>query len=151
MVKGRKRGNTKPPSPRRRNRMLRALNHRQDITVRGSTKLKSSLLPFEELNMGNDHLSTNSEYDNRSSINFPFYHALNQVDLNTDLLDEVILTEVVLQPTEKPRSVGPHKSISKKNGNKKKSCLENKKFRSVNKSLYGTHVDPDNDDNNVPQ
>ena len=41
--------------------------------------------------------------------------------------------------------------ISKKNGNKKKSRLENKKFRSANKSLYGIHVDPDNDDDNVPQ
>ena len=90
MVKGRKSGNTKAPSPCRQNRMLRALNHCQDITVCGSTKLKLSLLPFEELNMGNNHLSTNSEYDNRSSINFPLHHALNQVDLNTNLLDEVI-------------------------------------------------------------
>ena len=63
----------------------------------------------------------------------------------------MILTKVVLQPTKKTRSVGPHKSISKENSNKKKSCLENKKFRSVNKSLYGIHVDPDNDDNKVPQ
>ena len=83
--------------------MLRSLNHRQDITVRKNTKLKSSLLPFEELNMGNGDLSTNSEYDNRSSINFSLHHALNQVDLNTDLLDEVILTEVVLRPTKKTK------------------------------------------------
>ena len=47
---------------------------------------------------------------------------------------------------KKPKSVGPHKLISKKNWNKKKSCLGNKKFRSVNKSLYGIHVDFDNDD-----
>ena len=91
--------------------MLRALNHRQDITD----------------------------------------HAPKQVDANTDLLEEVILTEVVPRPTEKPRSVGPHKLISKEYGNKKKSRLENKKFRSANKSLYGIHVDPDNDDDNVPQ
>ena len=63
----------------------------------------------------------------------------------------MILTEVVPRPTKKPRSVGPHKSISKKIDNKKKAHLENKKFRSVNKSLYGIHVDPDNDDDNVPQ
>ena len=63
----------------------------------------------------------------------------------------MILTEVVPRPTEKPRSVGPHKSISKKIGNKKKSRLENKKFRSANKSLYGIHVDPNNDDDNIPQ
>ena len=58
----------------------------------------------------------------------------------------MILFKVVLQPVEKPRIVGPHKLISKKNGNKKKSCLEDKKFRSVNKSLYGIHVDFDSDD-----
>ena len=41
--------------------------------------------------------------------------------------------------------------ISKKIGNKKKAHFENKKFRSVNKSLYGIHVDPDNDDDNILQ
>ena len=59
MVKGKKRGNTKPPSPCRRNWMLRALNHRQDITD----------------------------------------HAPKPVVSNTNLLDEVILTEVVPRPT----------------------------------------------------
>ena len=92
--------------------------------------------------MCNGDLSTNSEYDNRFNINFPLHHALNQVYLNTDLLDKVILTEAVLRPTEKLRSVGPHKSISKKNGNKRKSRLGNKKFRSASKPLYGTYVDP---------
>ena len=104
--------------------MLCSLNHCQDITVRRYKKLKSSLLPLDELNMGNDDLSMNSEYDNSSNIKFPLHHALNQVDSNTNLLDKVILTEVVLRPTKKPRSVGPHKLISKKNCNKKKKCLE---------------------------
>ena len=63
----------------------------------------------------------------------------------------MILTEIVTRPTKKLRSVGPHKSISKKIDNKKKAHLENKKFRSLNKSLYGIHVDPDDDDDNVPQ
>ena len=141
MVKGRKSSNTKAPSPHRRNWMLRALGHRQNITLRGSTKLKLSLLPFEELNRGIDHLSTNSEYDTRSRINFPLRHAPNQVDSNTNLLDKVILTKVVLRPTKKSRNVGPHKSILKKNGNKRKSDLENKKFRSVCKPTYGTTAD----------
>ena len=61
----------------------------------------------------------------------------------------MILTEVFLRPTKKPRNVGTHKLISKKIDNKKKAPLENKKFRSANKSLYGIHVDPDNDDDNV--
>ena len=59
-VKGRHKGITKPPSPRRRNRMLRAINHRPHITN----------------------------------------HTFTQVDSNTNLLDKVILTEVVLRPTK---------------------------------------------------
>ena len=114
MVKGRKRGNTKAPSPCRQKLMLRSLNYCQEIKVRQTTKLKSSLFPFEELNMRNGDLSTNSEYDNRSNINFPLHHALNQVDLNTHLLDKVILTEVVLRPTEKPWSVGPQNRHQRK-------------------------------------
>ena len=85
MVKERKRGNSKDPSRCRQNRMICSLNHCQDITVRKNTKSKSSLWPFEELNMCNSDLSTNSEYDNRSNINFLLHHALNQVDSNTDL------------------------------------------------------------------
>ena len=93
MIKGRKRGNTNDPSPCRRTQILHSLNHCQDFTVPEHTKLKLSRLPFEELNMGNSGLSTNSEYDNLSNnINFPLLHALNQVDLNSDLLDKVVLT-----------------------------------------------------------
>ena len=71
---------------------LHSFNHNQDIIVHEITKLKSPLLLFDKLNMGNGDLSTNSEYDNCSNINFQLHHALNQVDLNTNLLDEVILT-----------------------------------------------------------
>ena len=151
MVKGRNSGNTKDPSPCRRNQILCSLNHCQDITIRKYTKLKSYFLPLEGLNMGNDDLSTNSKYDDCSNINFLLHHALNQVDSNTNILDKVIVTEVVLRQTKNSRSVGPHKSKSKKNGNKKKSCLKNKKFRSVNKSFYGIRVDFDSDDDYVPQ
>ena len=114
MVKGRKSGNTKPPSPHRQNWMLCSRNHCQNITVCENTKLKSSLLPFKVLIMDNGDLSTKSEYNNRPNINFPLHHTLNQVELNTNLQDEVILTKVVLRPTKKPKSVGPHKLILKK-------------------------------------
>ena len=100
MVNGRKKGNSKTPTPCRQNRMLHSLNHCKDITVRENTKLKSPLLPFDKLNMGNGDLSTNSIYYNCSNINFPLHHALNQIDSNTNLLDEVILTEVVLRPSK---------------------------------------------------
>ena len=96
MVEGRRRGNTKPPSLRRRNRMLCSLNHCQDITTRENTKLKSPLVPFKNLIIDNGDLLTKTKNDNCSNINFQLHHALDQVDLNTDLLEEVILTEVVL-------------------------------------------------------
>ena len=50
--------------------------------------------------MDNDDLLTDSEYDNRPNTNFLRHHTLNKVDLNTDLLEKVILTEVVLRPTK---------------------------------------------------
>ena len=140
MVRGRKGDNSKTPTPCRQNRMLHSINHRQDSTVCEIIILKSAVLPFDKLNMGNIDLSTNSIYYNHSNTNFPLHNTLNQVDSNTDLIDEVILTEVVLRPTKKPRSVGPHKLISKKNGNKRKSRLGDKKFRSVSKLLYGVHA-----------
>ena len=123
----------------------------QDDIIRQSTRFKPPLLHSNKFDMNYNHLSVDSTHTDHSILNFPPQFTSNQVDSTTNLFDKVVLTEVVLQPTEKPRSVGPHKSISKKNGNKKKSRLENKKFRSANKSLYGIHIDPDKDDNNVPQ
>ena len=80
--------------------------------------------------VGNDYFLMDSGYDNHSCINFPFWQGLNQADSSTNLLDKVILTKVVTQPTEKSRGVGPHKLVPKKNRNKRKSRPENKKFRS---------------------
>ena len=64
--------------------------------------------------VGNNHLSTDSGYDNYSCINFPFHGTLGQVYSSTNLPYKVILTKVIIQPTKKSRSVGPHKSIPKK-------------------------------------
>ena len=94
-----------------------------DIICR-STRFKLSLLNFNKLDIDNIHLSTKSEHNDHSGINFPLQAALDQVDSTTDLLDDVVLTEVVLQPTKKPRSVGPHRSISKKTRSKKKALLK---------------------------
>ena len=99
---------------------------------------------------GNNHLSMDLGYDNHSCIYLPYCQGPNQVDSSINLLDKVILTKVVLQPTKKPRSVSPHKSIPKKNRNKKKSRLENKKFRSVSKPLYGIPADPNSNDGLKP-
>ena len=62
----------------------------------------------------------------------------------------MVPTKVVIQSTKKPRSVGPHKLIPKKNRNKQKSRLENKKFRSVIKSLYGISTDHNNNNSLKP-
>ena len=138
-VKGRKGYIT--PSPCRQSRKLRATICCQGDIIRRSTRFKLSLLHFNDLDINDNHLSTNSEYNDHSVLNFPPQFTPIQVDSTTNLLDKVVLTEVVLQPTEKPRSVGPHKLILKKNGNKWKSHQENKKFRSVCKTTYGTTVD----------
>ena len=97
--------------------MLRALNLCQDTS--------------------NNHLSMDSGYDYHSCINLPYRQDPNKVDSSINLFEEVILPKVVTPPTTKPRSVGPHKLIPKKNRNKRKSRLENKKFRSVSKPIYG--------------
>ena len=89
--------------------MIRAINLCQDATLRGSTKSKPPFLPFDEQNLCNDYILKDTEYIDRFCINFPCNCVLNQVDQDTDLLDNVFLTKVVLQPTKKSRSVGPHK------------------------------------------
>ena len=58
----------------------------------------------------NDYIFRDLEYIDRFCSNFLCHCILNQVDVDTDLLDNVILTKFILQPTEKPRSVGPQKS-----------------------------------------
>ena len=120
-AKEKKNRKTETQSPCQRNRMILTFNLHQDT--------------------GNDHLLMDSEYDNHSCVNLSYCQGPNQVDSSINLLDKVILTKFVSRPTKRPRSVGPHKSISKKNRNKRKSPLENKKFRSMSKPLYGISVD----------
>ena len=134
-VKGSK--SYKVPSPCRRNRMVHANIRCQDNVICRSTRFKSSLVHFNKLNMNNNYFSINSKYNDHSVLDFPLQFTPNQVDSTTGLLDDIVLTEVVLWSTEKPRSVGPHESILKKNDKKRKSHQENKKFRSVCKPTYG--------------
>ena len=58
---------------------------------------------------------------------------------------------MVLQLTEKPRSVGPHKSKLKKTTNKKKARPQNKKFRSVSTQQRRGSVDPSSAEENILQ
>ena len=102
---------------------------------------------------GNDHLLIDiGGYDNHSCINLLYGQGPNQVDSSINLLNKVILTKVVTQPTNQPklRSVGLHKLIPKKIRNKRKSRLENKKFRSVSKPLHGISADHNNNNGLKP-
>ena len=90
-VKGRKSYENKDPSPCRRNRMLCAIIYHQNAIILKATRFKSSLLHFNKLNIDNNHLSTNSEYDDCSGTNFRLKFSLNQVDSTTDLLEDVVL------------------------------------------------------------
>ena len=120
-LKERKNRKSKTPTRHQQNRVPRTLNLCQDTN--------------------NDHLWMGSAYDNHSRINLPYCQRPNQVDSSIDLQDKVILPKVVTRPTKKPLCVGPHKLIPKKSRNKRKLCLENKKFRSVSKPLYRMSVD----------
>ena len=99
--------------------MFCAINACQDGTLCESTKMNPPFLPFDEPNLCNDYLMRDSEYIDCSCINFSCHCVLNQVDLGTNLLDNVILTKVALPSTKKPRSVGPHKPKPKKTTRKK--------------------------------
>ena len=111
-VKGSK--NYKAPSPRKRNWMLCATICCQDDFVHRSTRFKSSLVHFNKFDIDNNNLSTNSKYNDHSVINFPLQFAPNQVDSTTNLLDDVVLTEIFLRPTEKLWSVGPQNRHQRK-------------------------------------
>ena len=97
-VKGKKSYKNKDPSPRKQNRMLCAIIRHQYGIIHRSTRFKSSLLHFNELDIDNNHLSTNAEYNDHSILNFHF--TPNEVNYTTNLLD-VVLTVVVLRPTKK--------------------------------------------------
>ena len=61
----------------------------------------------------------------------------------------MLLKRVDVQPTEKPSSVGPHKSKSKTTTNKEKSHVKNKKFKSVSTQLREGSTKPDNYGTNI--
>ena len=108
-----------------------------NTSLQDSTRILPTFLPFDEPNICNDYIFMNSEYNDRLSF-------LNQVDLDTDLLDNVTLYQVVIQPTKKTRSIGPHKLKSKTTTTtyKKKSYIKNKILRSANTQLHGGSNEP---------
>ena len=67
----------------------------------------------------------------RFRINFPRHCVLGLFLLDSNLLDDLGPWKEVVQPTKKPRSVGPHKLKPKKTTSKKKTNQKNLKSRSV--------------------
>ena len=126
--------------------MICAINLCQDTTLCECIKIKPSFLPFDETNLCNDYIFMDPKYIDRFCHRFP-----NQVDLNPNMINNAFLTKVVVRSTEKPRSVGPHKSKLKKTMNKKKSCIKNKKFRSVSTQLRRGSVEPSSGGKNILQ
>ena len=72
--------------------MLHVIKHRHNTSLWNSTRILPPFLLFDEPNLCNDYIFMNPEYNDRLC-------SLNQVDSNTDLLDNVILQQVVIQPT----------------------------------------------------
>ena len=70
------------------------------------TKIEPLFLPFDKPNLCNDCIFMDQKYTDQ-------LYYINQVDLNTNLFDNLILKKVVVRPTKKTRSVGPHKLKSK--------------------------------------
>ena len=123
-VKDRNKSKKKLPPPCRQNQMICAINLCQDAIFCRSTEMKSPFLAFDESNVYINYILRDPEYIDRFCINFPCHGVFNQVDLDTNLLDNVLLTKVVVQLTKKPRNAGPHKLKLEKTTSKKKSRLK---------------------------
>ena len=129
--------------------MICAINRRQDASLYESTNMKPPFLPFDEPNLCNNFILMDLENIDRSCINFLCHCVLNQVNSDINLLDNMDLKKVVLRPTKKPRSVGPHKSKLEKITSKKISCLKNMKFRSVSTQLRAGPAEPSSAGENI--
>ena len=118
-VKARNEGATKFPPPRRRDRMIRAIHHRQV-----AEHLKSTIIEYDEPDLCNDYISKDLDHVDRFSLNFPRHCVLGHVHSDSDPLNDLGSWKEVVRPTKKPRSVGPHKSKPKKTTSNKKTRQE---------------------------
>ena len=76
--------------------MTRAVNLCQNATCHEYTKVKPPFLPYGEPDLSNDYILKNPDYIDRFCLNFPCHCVLDQVDSDTDLLDNVLLRKDVL-------------------------------------------------------
>ena len=97
--------------------------------------MRQPFLSYGEPDLCHDYKLKDPGYIDCFCINFPSHCVLRQVLLDTNLLDNVVLWKEVVQPTKKPRSVGPHKSKLENTTSKKKTRLKTKKFKSMNTQI----------------
>ena len=109
--------------------MICAINLCQDATYHEYMGVEPPFLPDGELDLCNNYVLKDLDYIDCFRINFPCHCVLDQVDSDTDLLDNVLLTKNILQSTKKTRSVGPHKPKSEKTTSNKKSHLKTRNSR----------------------
>ena len=104
--------------------MIRDIHCRQVAEHLESIKMSQHVLPYNEPDLYNDYITKESDYMDRFCINFPCHCVLGHVLLDSDSLNNLGPWKEVVQPTKKPRSVGPHKSKPKKTTSRKKTPEE---------------------------
>ena len=123
-VKGRNKVETKFSSLR--DQILCAIHYCQNTNCQEPTNISQSFLPYDEPDLCNDYISKELGYTERFCINFSCHCVLKHVLSDTNPLDNVGSWKEIVQPTKKPRSVGPHKlkpkKSTKKTTNNKKIC-----------------------------
>ena len=86
---GRKNRKTKSSSPRQQNRMLHTIKHYHNNSLWNCTRMIPPFLHFDKPNLYNGYIFMDPEYNDQLCF-------LNQVDFNTDLLDNMILHQIVI-------------------------------------------------------
>ena len=89
-------GKIKLISSCKHNRNMCAVNCHQDTICQEYTGVKPAFLPYGEPDLCNDYTLKDSVYIDHFCINFPCHCFLDQVDLNTNLLNNVVLRKGVL-------------------------------------------------------
>ena len=128
-VKIRNNEETKFPPSRRLDRIICAIHCRQVTKHLESIKISQHILPYDEPDLYNDYITEEPDYIDCFCINFPRHCVLGHVLFDSNPLDNLGPWKEVVQPTKKPRSVGPHKSKPKKTTSKKKTRQKNKKIQ----------------------
>ena len=124
-VKTRNAKETKVPPSRRRDQMIRAIHCWQVTEHLESIEVSQHILQYDELDLYNDYITKEPDYMDRFCINFPHHFVLGHILSDSNPLNNLGSWKEVVQPTKKPRSIGPHKLKPKKTRQK------NKKSRSM--------------------